>query len=72
MLNDPSPETGSKPADAGEATSQQTPFSPPAISLPKGGGAIRGIGEACRKMGVSVMRCLNNGAYPGAKSTFST
>src|SRR5436309_6673212 len=24
---------------------EQTPFTPPAISLPKGGGAIRGIGE---------------------------
>jgi hypothetical protein len=44
MLNDPSPETGSKPGGA-EVTTQQTPFSPPTISLPRGGGAIRGIGE---------------------------
>ena len=30
---------------AGDGSPQQGPFSPPAISLPKGSGAIRGIGE---------------------------
>ena len=29
----------------GAATAEPTPFQPPAIPLPKGGGAIRGIGE---------------------------
>lgn len=29
----------------GEAATTQGQISPPAISLPKGGGAIRGIGE---------------------------
>jgi Salmonella virulence plasmid 65kDa B protein len=34
-----------KAADGKEATNEKTPWSIPSISLPKGGGAIRGIGE---------------------------
>ncbi len=45
MFNNQSPETASKPGDPGVATPQQTPFTAPSISLPKGGGAIGGIGE---------------------------
>src|SRR5579859_6418415 len=30
---------------AQDSKSETSPFSPPALSLPKGGGAIRGIGE---------------------------
>src|SRR5579859_5264598 len=30
---------------AQDSKSETSPFSPPALSLPKGGGAVRGIGE---------------------------
>src|SRR5262245_28611696 len=37
--------TGQRPGDAKDAWSEQPQTSPPTIFLPKGGGAIRGIGE---------------------------
>ena len=45
MSNNETPDTVSRLGDAGGATPRQTPFSVPAISLPKGDGAIRGITE---------------------------
>ena len=36
---------GENAADQGEQSGGPTPFITPSISLPKGGGAIRGIGE---------------------------
>ena len=44
--SDASNRTAGRNAPAnGAATAEPTPYQPPAITLPKGGGAIRGIGE---------------------------
>lgn len=43
--NAPRSSSASQPDAAQERTTLQQPYSPPAINLPKSGGAIRGIGE---------------------------
>ena len=45
MLNSPRPESNQSAGDAKDAGAAKGQISPPAISLPKGGGAIRGMGE---------------------------
>lgn len=40
-----SPDATQTTSGGGETTRSSTPYSPPTLSLPKGGGAIRGIGE---------------------------
>jgi len=45
MIGDQALANDSKSGDAGATAPQSVPTAAPAISLPKGGGAIRGIGE---------------------------
>lgn len=45
MLYNQRQKSSDKAGDAGETTANQRLISPPTISLPKGGGAIRGMGE---------------------------
>lgn len=45
MYNNQGQKAGSKTANQGQASPQRGPSAPPAISLPKGGGAIKGIDE---------------------------
>jgi hypothetical protein len=65
MLNPQRRDTNGKPGDAGGAHPQQTLFSAPAISLPKGGGAIQGIGERFAANPVTGTGSLSVPIYTG-------
>jgi virulence plasmid B protein len=53
------PDQQSRNTEEGKTSARSSPFQLPTISLPKGGGAIRGIGEKCAANPVTGTGCLS-------------